>query len=164
VLALGGSVVARGSGGTRTIPIADFVTGPFQNVLDPDEIAVEAVIPAAQGIRSGGYLKLERRVGDFATVGVAVALETRGENVVRAGIALTGVGGSTIGVTEAAAALTGHPLTPESIEQAAELAAQAARPRTDHRGSAEYKRHMVRTFVLRLLSSGSAAQTAERAA
>ena len=164
VLALGGSVVARGSGGTRTIPIADFVTGPFQNVLDPDEIVVEAVIPAAQGIRSGGYLKLERRVGDFATVGVAVALETRGENVVRAGIALTGVGGSTIGVTEAAAALTGHPLTPESIEQAAELAAQAARPRTDHRGSADYKRHMVRTFVLRLLSRGSAAETAERAA
>ena len=164
VLALAGSVVARGSGGTRTIPIADFVTGPFQNVLDPDEIVVEAVIPAAQGIRSGGYLKLERRVGDFATVGVAVALETRGENVVRAGIALTGVGGSTIGVTEAAAALTGHPLTPESIEQAAELAAQAARPRTDHRGSADYKRHMVRTFVLRLLSRGSAAETAERAA
>ena len=53
---------------------------------------MEAVIPAAQGARSGGYLKLERRVGDFATVGVAVALETRGEKVIRAGIALTGVG------------------------------------------------------------------------
>src|ERR1700759_12731 len=169
ILALGGSVIAQGPGGRRALPLADFVTGPFQNVLDPDEIVVEAVIPAAQGIRSGGYLKLERRVGDFATVGVAVALETRGENVVRAGIALTGVGGSTVGVTEAAAALTGHPLTPESIEQAAELAAQAARPRTDHRGSAEYKRHMVRTFVLRLLSRGptaetGATETAERAA
>src|ERR1700759_928397 len=88
VLALGGSVVARGPAGTRAIPLAAFVTGPFQNGLEPDEIAVEAVIPAAQGIRSGGYLKLERRVGDFATVGVAVALETREENVVRAGIAL----------------------------------------------------------------------------
>ena len=76
VLALGGSVVARGPRGTRTIPLADFVTGPFQNVLDQDEIAVEAVIPAAKGVRSGGYLKLERRVGDFATVGVAVAVET----------------------------------------------------------------------------------------
>ena len=96
VMALGGSVVARGPGGRRTIPIADFVTGPFQNVLDPDEIAVEAVIPAAQGTRAGGYLKLERRVGDFATVGVAVAVETSGETVTRAGIALTGVGGSTI--------------------------------------------------------------------
>jgi len=164
VLALGGSVVASGPRGTRTIPLAGFVTGPFQNVLEPDEIAVEAVIPAAQGARSGGYLKLERRVGDFATVGVAVALETSGGKVIRAGIALTGVGGSTIGATEAAQALTGQPLTAETIEQAAELAAQAARPRTDHRGSADYKRHMVRTFVLRLLSRGETAETAERAA
>ena len=124
---------------------------------------MEAVIPAAQGARSGGYLKLERRVGDFATVGVAVALETSGGSVTRAGIALTGVGGSTIGAAEAAEALTGRPLSADTIEQAAEFAARAARPRTDHRGSAEYKRHMVRTFVLRLLSRG-AAGTAERAA
>jgi aerobic carbon-monoxide dehydrogenase medium subunit len=162
VLALGGSVVARGPRGSRSIPLADFVTGPFQNVLDQDEIATEAVIPAARGVRSGGYLKLERRVGDFATVGVAVAIETSGQNVTRAGIGLTGVGGSTIAATEAAEALAGRPLTPDSIAQAAELAAQAARPRTDHRGSAEYKRHMVRTFVTRILSRTEA--VAERAA
>jgi aerobic carbon-monoxide dehydrogenase medium subunit len=162
VLALGGSVVAQGPRGLRAIPLADFVTGPFQNVLDPDEIAVEAVIPAAQGTRSGGYLKLERRVGDFATVGVAVALEMSGETVTRAGIALTGVGGSTIGAASAADALTGGPLTADRIAQAADLAAEAARPRTDHRGSADYKRHMVRTFVVRLLSRTDAA--AERAA
>jgi carbon-monoxide dehydrogenase medium subunit len=162
VLALGGSVIARGPGAMRSIPLADFVTGPFQNVLEPDEIAVEAVIPAAKGTRSGGYLKLERRVGDFATVGVAVALETSGETVTRAGIALTGAGGSTIAAAEAAQALTGQPLTPDRIAQAADLAAQAARPRTDHRGSAEYKRHMVRTFVVRLLSRTDT--TAERAA
>jgi len=162
VLALGGSVVARGPCGMRAIPMAGFVTGPFQNVLDPDEIAVEAVIPAAKGSRSGGYLKLERRVGDFATVGVAVALEMSGETVTRAGIALTGVGGSTIGATEAAAALTGQSLSADRIAQAADLAARAARPRTDHRGSAEYKRHMVRTFVTRLLDRTDTA--AERAA
>jgi carbon-monoxide dehydrogenase medium subunit len=162
VMALGGSVVAQGPGGRRSIPLADFVTGPFQTVLEPDEIAVEAVIPAAKGVRSGGYLKLERRVGDFATVGVAVALETTGETVTRAGIALTGVGGSTINATEAAAALTGQPLTAESVGHAADLAAQAARPRTDHRGSAEYKRHMVATFVVRLLNRSNG--TAERAA
>jgi aerobic carbon-monoxide dehydrogenase medium subunit len=162
VLALGGSIVAQGPAGRRTIGLADFVIGPFQNVLDPDEIAVEAVIPAAQGTRHGGYLKLERRVGDFATVGVAVAIETAGETVTRAGIALTGVGGSTIGATEAAAALVGRPLSAEGIEQAADLAAQAARPRTDHRGSAEYKRHMVRMFVRRILSRADG--SAERAA
>jgi len=172
VLALGGSVVAEGPAGRRSIPMSAFVTGPFENTLAPDEIAVEAVIPAPRGIRSGGYLKLERRVGDFATVGVAVAVETSGDTVTTAGIALTGVGGSTIAATEAAAALTGKPLTPETIAAAADLAAQAARPRTDHRGSAEYKRHMVRTFVERILTNprhagnGAAAPggTGERAA
>jgi carbon-monoxide dehydrogenase medium subunit len=162
VLALGGSVVARGPRGSRTIPMADFVTGPFQNALEPDEIAVEAVIPPANGARSGGYLKLERRVGDFATVGVAVAVETSSGTVTRAGIALTGVGGSTVAATEAAAALVGGPLTADRIGQAADLTAAAARPRTDHRGSAEYKRHIVRTFVVRILSRTN--QPAERAA
>jgi carbon-monoxide dehydrogenase medium subunit len=163
VLALGGSVVAQGPGGRRSIPMTEFVTGPFQNALEPDEIALEAVIPAARGVRAGGYLKLERRVGDFATVGVAVALELSGDVVSRAGIALTGVGGATITATEAAAALTGQPLTAGSIATAAAAAAAAARPRTDHRGSAEYKRHMVATFVERILTRANASD-ARRAA
>jgi carbon-monoxide dehydrogenase medium subunit len=166
VLSLGGSVVAQSPRGRRSIPMADFVTGPFENALAQDEIAVEAVIPPARGERAGGYLKLERRVGDFATVGVAVALDMSGGTVTRAGIGLTGVGGATIAATEAAAVLTGKPLTPESISQAAELAAAAARPRTDHRGTAEYKRHMVATFVERILigSSRGHGDEAERAA
>ncbi len=162
VLSLDGSVIAEGPAGRRAIRIADFVTGPFENALLPDEVAVEAVIPPAVGRRAGGYLKLERRVGDFATVGVAVSVETAGEVVTKAGIALTGVGGSTIAATEAAASLAGRPLSDESIAQAASLAGAAARPRTDHRGSAEYKRHMVETFVRRILSRVDGA--AERAA
>jgi carbon-monoxide dehydrogenase medium subunit len=160
--ALGGSVIAQGPGGRRSIPLTDFVTGPFENTLHHDEIAVEAVIPAASGTRAGGYLKLERRVGDFATVGVAVAIELSGDTVTRAGIALTGVGGATIAATDAARALTGEPLTSGSIGRAADLAAEAASPRTDHRGSAEYKRHMVHTFVERIL--GRVEPTVERAA
>jgi carbon-monoxide dehydrogenase medium subunit len=162
VTALGGHVVAQGPGGRRTIPVAQFVSGPFQNVLAVDEIAVEAVIPAPRGNPAGGYLKLERRVGDFATAGVAVAIETSGELVTRAGIGLTGVGGSTIDAVEAGHALVGRQLTAESIGQAADRAAEAARPRTDHRGSAEYKRHIVHTFVVRILTR--IADTAERAA
>ena len=110
----------------------------------------------------GGYLKLERRVGDFATAGVAVAIETSGGLVTRAGIALTGVGGSTIDATAAAEALTGRPLSADTIGRAADLAAQAAQPRSDHRGSAEYKRHIVHTFVDRILTR--VAETTERAA
>src|SRR5450631_2648850 len=166
VLALGGSIVAHGPAGRRSIPAAEFVLGPFENALAHDEIAVEAVIPAPRGAPAGGYLKLERRVGDFATVGVAVAIETDGGPVTRAGIALTGVGGATIQATAAEEALTGRPLTAESIAEAGRLAAAAAQPRSDHRGSAAYKRHMVSTFVVRILSriGGTGAGTAERAA
>jgi aerobic carbon-monoxide dehydrogenase medium subunit len=166
VTALGGHVIALGPGGRRSIPITDFVTGPFQNALEPDEIAVEAVIPAPKGALAGGYLKLERRVGDFATVAVAAAIETSGDVITRAGIALTGVGGSTISANEASQSLVGHPLSADAITTAADLAATAAQPRTDHRGSAEYKRHMVRTFVVRILSraDGHVPGAAERAA
>jgi aerobic carbon-monoxide dehydrogenase medium subunit len=161
VLALGGSVVAQGPDGQRTIAVKDFVHGPFENALAPDEIAIEAIIPAAVGTRDGGYLKLERRVGDFATVGVAVSIETDPDDVVkRAGIALTGVGGSTIAATEAALALTGQPLSVETIAHAAERAAEAAKPQTDHRGSADYKRHMVWVFVNRILSRNEAERAA----
>ncbi len=162
MLALGGSVVAHGPDGRRTIPVADFVLGPFENALSRDEVAVEAIVPAPRGTPAGGYLKLERRVGDFATAGVAVAIETDGAMVTRAGIALTGVGGSTIEATAAEEALTGRPLTAETIAEAGRLAAEAAQPRSDHRGSATYKRHIVRTFVVRIL--GRIEGTAERAA
>ena len=155
VTALGGHVVAQGPAGRRTIALADFVTGPFQNTLGYDEIAVEAVIPAPKGTPAGGYLKLERRVGDFATAGVAVAVDLSGAVVTRAGIALTGVGAATIDAAEAAATLVGKDLTAERIGTAADLAAQAARPKTDHRGSAAYKRHVVRTFVERILTNVS---------
>jgi carbon-monoxide dehydrogenase medium subunit len=162
VTALKGQVIAQGPNGRRSIPIGEFVTGPFQNVLAPDEIAVEAVIPAPRGTPLGGYLKLERRVGDFATAGVAVAVETSGGLVTQAGIALTGVGGSTIDATDAAGALLGRPLAADTIGRAADLAAEVAQPRSDHRGSAEYKRHIVHTFVTRILTR--VAQTTETAA
>jgi carbon-monoxide dehydrogenase medium subunit len=152
MLALGGHVVAEGPNGRRAIPMSEFSLGPFQNALRPGEIAVEAVAPAPRGAVSGTYLKLERRVGDFATAGVAVALETADGVVVRAGIALTGVGPSNISATAAEQALVGRPLTAESVEEAARLAADAARPKGDHRGSAAYKRHVVATFVRRGLA------------
>ena len=162
VTALGGHVVAQGLNGRRTIPVSDFVSGPFQNVLAYDEIVIEAVIPAPKGTAAGGYLKLERRVGDFATAGAAVALDLSGDVVARAGIALTGVGASTINATAAAAALTGRSLTSDVIGEAADLAAEVAQPKSDHRGSAEYKRHLVRTFVERILTRVT--ETEEKAA
>jgi carbon-monoxide dehydrogenase medium subunit len=156
MLALGGEIIARSVRGERVIPVSQFVVGPFQNTLHPDEIAVRARVPAPRGTRSGTYLKLERRVGDFATVGLAVVLETSGGTIVRAGLALTGVGPNNIQCTAAEQSLAGKTLNASTIEQAARLAAEAAQPRTDVRGSAEYKRHVVYTFVTRALSNSQA--------
>jgi carbon-monoxide dehydrogenase medium subunit len=153
MIALAGSVVAQGPSGTRSIPVSNFVKGPFQTVLDTDELAIEAFVPPPVGVRAGGYLKLERRVGDFATAGVAVSVEFSGETVARAGIGLTGVGSSTIDASEAAESLIGGSLSADDIAGAAELAAAASRPRSDHRGSEAYKRHIVATFVSRILSN-----------
>jgi aerobic carbon-monoxide dehydrogenase medium subunit len=153
MLALDAEVVAASATGRRTIPMAEFVTGPFQTALRPDELAIEARVPAPKGTPSGRYLKLERRVGDFATVGVAVAIDFTGGKVVHAGVALTGVGGNNIKAVEAERVLVGSGLDAETVAEAARLAAEAARPNTDHRGSADYKRHVVRTFVVRALGS-----------
>jgi carbon-monoxide dehydrogenase medium subunit len=153
MIALGGKVVAQGPNGRREIAMSDFVLGPFVNALAFNEIAVEAVIPAAKGTARGGYLKLERRVGDFATASVAVALDMDGARVRRAGCALAGVGGRTIDANDAISVLVGRTLTDESIAAAAEAVAAAAEPRTDHRGSADYKRHIVETFVSRILTN-----------
>ena len=150
MVSLEGAIVAQGPNGQRIIPVDDFIDGPFQTVLAPDEIAVEAVVPAARGTRAGGYLKLERRVGDFATVGVAVSVEMSGDSIARAGIGLTGVGPATINASDAAAALVGTALDSDAVDAAAQLAAEAAQPRSDHRGSADYKRHVVATFVRRI--------------
>jgi carbon-monoxide dehydrogenase medium subunit len=159
MVAMGGQVVAQGTKGRRTIAVADFVTGPFQNTLAPDELAIEAVVPAARGVLRGGFLKLERRVGDFATAGTAVAVELDGDRVVRAGIGLSGVGARTIDARSAAESLTGGVLDGAAITRAADLAAEVAEPRSDHRGSAEYKRHVIHTFVTRILTRVSTTES-----
>ncbi|TCK27231.1 FAD binding domain-containing protein [Pseudonocardia endophytica] len=161
MIALGGEVVARSRRGERRIPVESFSVGPFQNSLEHDEIAVGARVPAPRDVRHGAFLKLERRIGDFATAGLAVALEIAGDGrVTRAGIALTGVGATTLNATDAAEALVGGRLEPVTVERAAELAAGIAQPKSDHRGSSDFKRHVIASFTRRALSGFTAAVAA----
>jgi carbon-monoxide dehydrogenase medium subunit len=151
MLCLDGDIVALSLQGERVIPIRDFIVGPFQNSLRPDEIAVEARIPGTTNF--GRYRKIERKVGDFATVGVGVALTINGGTVERAGIGLTGVGPSNIKCESAERMLmTGRYRYDGFTESVARMAAATASPRTDHRGSEEYKREMVAVFVRRALT------------
>jgi aerobic carbon-monoxide dehydrogenase medium subunit len=149
MLALGASVLLKGPNGERELPISEFLQDTFTTALQPDEILTEVRVPIPSARSGGTYLKLERKVGDFATVGVAVQLELSNGKVGRAGIALTAVGSRNIEATDAEAALTGSQPTEEAFAEAGRLAAAAADPIADVRGSAEYKRHVVEVFVRR---------------
>jgi len=160
MLALEGEVVAKSATGERAIPVTELFDGPFSTVLRPDELTVEARVPKPDGDVFGTYLKLERKVGDFATVGVALFLATAAGTVQRAGIALTGVGATNIKAVAAEQALVGQPLTNATIDEAARLAAEASDPKSDVRGSADYKRDVVRVYVGRGLRQAVEARAA----
>jgi aerobic carbon-monoxide dehydrogenase medium subunit len=149
LLAADARVVARSASGEREIAIDDLLVGPFTTTLEPNELITEVRVPDPGQRAAGTYLKLERRVGDFATVGVAVHVSFDNGAVGRAGIALTAVGPRNLRADAAEQALAGRPLDDDAIDEAARLAAEAAEPRDDSRGTAEYKRSVVRVFVTR---------------
>lgn len=152
MLSLGGSVVLKSATGERTVPIAEFLVDTFTTSIQPDEMLTEIHVPMPTGKWGGTYLKLERKVGDFATVGVAVSLELSNGTIGRAGIGMTGVGLKNIQATEAEASLAGATPGDDAFAQAGRLAAAASSPVTDVRGSEEYKRHMVEVYVQRGLA------------
>jgi len=162
MLALDAQLVARSASGERTIAAGDFFQGPFSTALRPDEVLTEIRIPRpGTGRRSGGaYLKLERKVGDFATVGVAVQVQLTDGTVEKAGIGLTAVGPSNLKARSAEQALSGREPSTDAIAEAARLAAEAAQPNDDVRGSAAYKKDVVRVFVQRGLAGALAQATA----
>lgn len=160
MLAMNAEIVCRTGESQRRIAVAEFVQGPFTTSLEPNEIATEVNIPDPGADTYGTYMKLERKVGDFASVGVAIHLSFDGSRVERAGIGLTAVGPANIKATEAEQLLTGAELDGGTIARAADLCAEAADPHSDLRGSADYKRAMVRVFVSRALSAATAGKAA----
>jgi len=152
MLAYGAEVVAVGPNGERVIPITSFFRGLYESDLAPNEILTEVRIPASKPRSGGAYLKLERKVGDFATAAVAAQVELdEQENFTSVGIGLTNVGLTAIKATEAEDFLKGKAASDENIRQAARLAAEAAQPIADVRGSEDYKRSLVKTYTTRAL-------------
>ena len=153
MLALEAEIVAAGPKGERKIPVTSFFTGLFTTALNSDEILTEIRIPIPPPGSAGAYFKLERKVGDFATAGVAAQLTVgKGDICERAGIGLTNVGMTPIKAKRAEEALRGKKIDAESIKRAALLAAQESEPTADLRGSEEYKRDLVRVLTIRALS------------
>jgi aerobic carbon-monoxide dehydrogenase medium subunit len=152
MLALEAEITATGPSGARRIPIGSFFKGPFETALKPDELLTEIRVPAPAPRSGGAYVKLERKVGDFATAAVAAQITLAADGTVAAiGIALTNVGLTPIKADKAEAALVGKRPDDAAIKGAAQLAADAARPEADLRGSVEYKKDVVRVLTARAL-------------
>ena len=156
LLATGAEVVAQGPSGTRIIAIGDFVVDFFTNSLGEDEMVTAVRIPEPAGRSGGSYQKLERKVGDYATVGVAAHLELADDGAISAaGVAMTSVAPINRKAVDAEALLLGNAPSAELFAEAGEAAAAASEPRDDVRGSARWKRQVVAAFTRRALAAAA---------
>lgn len=149
MLALNARLVIRSSDETREVGMEDFLLGMFTTDIEPEELLTEIHLDKPTGKVGGTYIKLERRIGDYATVAAAVHLELQGDTISKAGIGLTAVNPTNMKAHDAEQVLLGEKPSDATFDKAADLAAAACNPETDNRGSAAYKRAVVRAYVRR---------------
>jgi carbon-monoxide dehydrogenase medium subunit len=149
-LATRAEIVVRGKAGTRTVPIDTFLVDSFTTAVSEGEIALEARFPVPDDRTAGSYQKVERKVGDFATAGVAVQIALNADGTIRtAGVALTAAGPCAVRVDEAERLLVGQKPGAELIRAAAAAAAKKSAPQADQRGSVAYKKNLAGVLVAR---------------
>ena len=151
LLAAQAQVVCRGSGGERVIPAREFFIDTFQTAIEPTEVLTEIRFRRRPRGQGGAYVKLERKVGDYATVGIAGIIRLDDGKVGYAGIGVTGATDSPFAATDAEKVLTGQAPSEELIREAGAKAAAQSRPTADIRGSVDYKRAMVAELTARSL-------------
>ncbi|MBX9638680.1 MAG: xanthine dehydrogenase family protein subunit M [Mycobacterium pseudokansasii] len=144
--------LVRGPTGEREIAIDDFLVGPYETAVAPNEILIETRIPVRHNT-SSAYAKVERRVGDWAVTAAGSAVTLDGDAIVAVRVGLTAVNPDRAALAELSAALVGRPATEETFAEAGRLAGQACEPVTDVRGTADYKRHLAGELTIRTLRS-----------
>lgn len=147
--ALGGRLKIVSPDSEKTISIEDFYVGVNQTTLKPDEIVTEVIVPSPAQQTGGAFLKLVRTAADPAKVNVAVSVTLTDSICREAKVVLGAVAPTIIRASRAEEALRDRKLEPVTVEKAARLAAQEAKPITDLRSTLEYRREMVRVLVTR---------------
>jgi carbon-monoxide dehydrogenase medium subunit len=156
LLATSATIVVRSSNGERELPARGFFIGPFETGITPNEVLTEVRLPPKKPGHGGAYQKLERRAGDFSTVGVAVRLTFGdGGQISAAGIGVTAVGPAPFAAEEAERSLVGQQPSEEAFRAAADAAAAQSDPVTDSHGPADYKRAMVAEMTIRALRTAA---------
>jgi carbon-monoxide dehydrogenase medium subunit len=155
MLAVGASVVLTGPSGERVVPVTSFFTGIFTTALQPNEVLTEIRIPVPPAGSGGAYLKLERKVGDYAIAGAAAFLVLSGGVIKQAGIGITNAGPTPIKAVDAEKSLAGKKADDAAFEEAGRLAAAATSPNPDRRGQVDYRKDMVRVLTIRALKKAA---------
>jgi carbon-monoxide dehydrogenase medium subunit len=154
MLAMRATFIAEGANGKKSIPIDDFFHGFYMTALEPSDVLVEIQIPKHKKGSGGAYHKVERKVGDYATAGVAVHVELDAGGVCRQiGIGLTNLSSVPLRLSRAEELLKGKKITKDLIEQAGTIASEDCEPTSDLRGSEAYKRSITKTLTERMLRS-----------
>lgn len=154
LIGLGATVKIMGSRGERKIPVEDFFIGPNENALKDAEILTEIRVPIPPPNTEGVYMKMTARTAiDIALVGVAtlLRLDDRAARVGEARIVLGAVAPTPIRARKAEASIKGYAMDDQLLESVAKAAAEEAKPISDVRGSAEYRREMVKVLTKRVL-------------
>ena len=152
-LALDATLVVLGPEGRRTVPAGSFFLGPWMTTIKDDELLTEVHLPVLPDHRTA-FVELARRSGDFAVVGLAVAVHVDSEThaVADARLAAIGVGGCAQRLRHAEQVLVGRAVTPELLSAVGEAAAAEVDPPSDRvKGDADYRRQVLSTLVRRSL-------------
>lgn len=154
LMALGACVTLLSTRGERIIPLSEFYTGVRKSVMQADEMLVDISFPALKDTQRGTFIKLAlRRAQAISLVNAAIILNLKDNTVRSASITLGAVTPIITHAVEAENFLLRKKLNEKNIVHAAELAMQAARPIDDVRGSAAYRREMVRIITMRGLTA-----------
>ena len=154
LMALGSELTVAGDGSERSLPIESFFLDYRRVDLKPEEFLKAVFIPEQPGVAGSAYLcRMLRRAMEIDIVNVGVwLLMDKGDKCQEAHIALGSVAPVPFRARKAEAALVGQPLSEESIQQAAKVASDEASPIDDIRGSADYRRQLVKVLVARALN------------
>ncbi len=153
--ALRADAVVLSRGGTRTVPVRELDDGPYQTVLEDDEILTEVRIPIRPGVGSA-YEKVERRTGDWAVAAVGAYLVLAGDTVRDVGIGVAALGVDHGCVPDAEDYLRGRELSDDTVGEAGRLVAAASNPSPDQRGPVAYKLHLADELTRRALRRAAA--------
>ena len=152
MLAMRATVVAEGVDGQKSIPIDDFFHGFYMTALEPSDVLVEIQVPKSKKGNGGAYHKVERKVGDYATAGVAVHVEIDDSGLCQQiGIGLTNVSAVPMRLERGEELLRGKKITEDLIAQVGIVASEDCEPTSDLRGSEAYKRSIVNTITQRMI-------------